>query len=128
MRTAVFPSAKPQENQPHVVFPGLLQDQVNNRGVEFALFRLELFPIDRDFQRVGVEIVNGRPDFGEQARPRARIVALRAKDEEGRAFHDQGVMPGFIHDMGKRIVAGLPRRSAHQRQENDKRDGSERTE
>jgi hypothetical protein len=33
---AVLPGAEPEEDQAHVVFPGPLDDQIDNRGVELA--------------------------------------------------------------------------------------------
>jgi len=61
-----------------------LRNGINDRRVEPARFRFELFPIDRDLQGVGVEIINRRPDLGQHPPPGAGVVALRPK-ESGKA-------------------------------------------
>ena len=107
MRAAIFPGAKPEQHQPHIMLARLLDDGVNHRRVELARFRLKLFPIDRDFERVGVKIFDGRPDFGQHRRPCTGIVALCAEDEERRTVHNQGMVSVFSHELRKRIVVGL---------------------
>ena len=121
MRAAIFPRTKPEEHQPHFVFARLLDDGVNDRRVELARFRFELFPIDRNLQRVRVEIINRRPDLGQHRRPAAGIVALRAENQKRCTVHNQRMTSVLRHQMRQRVVVGLRRRDSHAQtgQEND---------
>ena len=56
-----------------------------------------------------MQIINGRPDFGERARPRARIVGLRAQHEEGRAIHKQRVVSVLSDNLRHRVIGALAR-------------------
>ena len=89
---------------------GAREKLIHDRVVELARLRLELLPIDRDFEGVGLGRLDGRPDPGQHRRPGAGIVALRAEDQERRAVHDQRVTSVFTHQMRQEVlICSCPR-------------------
>ena len=94
---AVLPCAEPEQIQTDMVFARLGDDGVHHRVV--VLFRLwfELLPVDRDLERIGVEILDGRPYLRKHARPAARIMRLGPQHQVRRAIHHQSVAPILLH-------------------------------
>ena len=122
VRAAVFPCGEPQQDQPHLALPRLLDDQVDDRRVVLSRLGLELFPVDGDLERVGVQIVDGGPDLRQQDRPGAGVVALRPEDQEGRAVHEQGETAVLLDELWNRRLFRQPgsRQSGEGRSENEK--------
>ena len=54
MLAAVFPGAEPEQDQMNVMLARLRNDGVHLRVIELSRLWLELFPVDRSFERVGM--------------------------------------------------------------------------
>ncbi len=90
-RAVVLPGPEPQQRQPHVMLARLGDQGVEEAEVEMAFGRLDLAPGDGDQHRIGVDLLDRRPDLGQHGRPGAGIVHLGAQHQIGRAVHHQGV-------------------------------------
>ena len=69
----------------------LLQQRVDEGEVELSFDRFHLLPGDRHFERIRVERIDHRKHGLEHGRIVARIVGLRAEDQERLAIDDQGM-------------------------------------
>ncbi len=104
---AVLPGAEPEQNQVNVVLAGLGEDGVHRRVIELPLLGLELLPVDRRFERVGMEVFDGGPHLGERGRPVAGVVRLRAQHQKRRAVHQQCIASILLDQAGYRALRGL---------------------
>ena len=104
---AVLPCGEPEEDESFVVLSGLQQERIDEREVELVFLGFDLFPIDRDFQGVGVEVFDGLPELWQQGGPCARIVGLSAQHEEGFAVDEEGVAAVLFDKRGHLGIAGL---------------------
>ena len=101
---AVLPQAEPQQLQPHILPPRLLQKAVHQRKVELALLRLDALPVHRHNEAVHVAVSHSGPDGFVHIFKAAGggIVHLPGTQSHGRAVHDQcGVLP-HTADVWKR--------------------------
>ena len=115
VRVAVLPRGEPQQDQAQFMRASLGQERIDHAGIELPLLGLELLPVDRDFDRVRVHELHGRPHLRKHAGPAARVVHLRAQNEVRSAIHEQGVAPVFLHQARNRPLLHLGER--HQRSE-----------
>ncbi len=97
VRTAILPGREPEQDQADVVLAALVDESIHHRVIEHPGPRLELFPVDRHFNGVGVEGFDGRPDLRHHAWPRAGIVDLRPQDQKRRTVDQQGVASLLVH-------------------------------
>ena len=118
---AVLPGGKPQEHQTHLVLPRLLQQDIHQREIELPGLGLDLFPIDGDFERVGVEESDSLPDPRQHGRPRAGVVTLCSQHQKWLAVHDQGVPAVLTHEMGQRVPIGLGPGRTRERRDQSRR-------
>ena len=72
-----------------------------------VFLRFDLFPIDRDFQGVGVEVFDGQPELRQQGGPGARVVGLSAQHEEGFSVDEQGMAAVLFDEGGHGGITGL---------------------
>ena len=79
----------------------LLQHRIDPGKVELALDGLDLLPSYRDLERVRVELANDRPNVGQHGRIVAAVVGLCAKDQKGRAIHEERVLSGTFDQSGR---------------------------
>jgi len=86
VRVAVLPGAEPKQDQAQPVGASLSEQSVDDAVIELPLLGLDLLPVDRDLDCVGVQELHGRPNSWEHGGPTARVVHLRAQDEVGRAI------------------------------------------
>ncbi len=89
-----------------MVLARLVEQGVDPGEVEPALLRLDLLPGDRHFQRIGVQLVDRRPDHRQLCRRIAGIVGLRPQHQEGRAVDHQriaAVMTDKMWQVGRRL-------------------------
>ena len=54
MHVAVLPGAKPKQDHPKIVRSSAFDDLIHIREIEMALLRLELLPIHRSLDGVGM--------------------------------------------------------------------------
>jgi hypothetical protein len=97
----VFPGAEPKKYEMEMVFPCALDERVDIGEIEFALLRLELFPIDGSFDGVGVEGGQAVPNLRQFGRPGGRIVDLPSEDEKGLAVDEEGPATVFLDEPGR---------------------------
>ena len=107
MLTAVFPRAKPKQNQVNAMRAGLRENTVDLRVVELTLPGLELLPIDGNLQCIGVQVFNGGPHFWKCRRPVAGVVGLRAKHQKGRTVDHQGIASILLNNAWDRVLVHL---------------------
>ena len=73
---SVLPGAEPQQHQMHLVLPPFLEQRVNQRKIEHPRLRLDLLPVNRNFDGVGVQRLYRRPHLRQHARPGAGVMHL----------------------------------------------------
>jgi hypothetical protein len=95
---AVLPCAKPEQNKVNAMRAGLRENTVDLRVVELTLSGLELFPVDRDFECIGMQILDRGPHFWKHCRPVARVVGLRTKHQKWRTIDHQGIAAILVND------------------------------
>jgi antitoxin (DNA-binding transcriptional repressor) of toxin-antitoxin stability system len=91
--------------------------------VELSFDRFHLLPGDRHFERIRVERVDHRKHGLEHGRVVARVVGLRAEDNERLAIDDQGMAAGTAFDprqVRRRRTRGQSCRDERKRQPGEK--------
>ena len=105
--SVVLPRGEPQQHQPQFALARLRQQGVEEGEVERAFLGLDLFPGDRHHHRIGLEHVDRRPDLLQHRRVVARVVDLRAEDQERFAVDQQGVASVLGDQLGNRRFGGV---------------------
>ena len=102
LRVGVLPGAEPQQDQADIVVAApATSKRVDPGEIEAALDRLDLFPGDGDLDRVGVQLVDDRPDLGQHGRIVAAVVGLRAEDQERRPSTISACLPSRSDEVRK---------------------------
>ena len=104
---AVLPGAEPEQHQADMMLARLGEQGVDHGVVELALAGFELFPVDRHLDRIGMQVLDGRPDFGQHGGPGAGIIGLRAQHEERGIVDEEGEAPVFLHEARQRRLLHL---------------------
>ncbi len=109
---AVLPRPEPQQYQVQLVLSRLREQRVDGAVIVCALFRLELFPVHRDFHGVGMHILDGGPDFGQNLRPAAGIIDFRTEHQKGDVVDHQCIAAILPDQAGNwRVLDGRGCRS-----------------
>ena len=117
---AVLPSPEPGQDEPHFVFTGLLQQQVDHRKVILALFRLHLLPVERYLQRVGMHFFYHPPHTRQHLGPGGRVVRLPGQNHIRLSVHQQSMASVFRYQLGNGVFFLLRPQDAsgHQSRQN----------
>ena len=107
MVLAVFPGAEPQEHKAEVVLACLVDEEVHVAKVECPFRWLNLLPVDRCFDCVGVHGFGGAPGGGQGRRPGAGVVDLAAKQEERLSVDNKSEAIVALLKMGDIVGLGF---------------------
>ncbi len=98
VHVAVLPCAKPQKNDVEIVRASTVDYSVDVGEIELTWLTLELLPVNRGFDSVGMQSGHGLPHLRQFAGPGARVVNLPAEDEERLAINEEGVAAILLHE------------------------------
>ncbi len=99
VRTVVFPGGKPEQDEFEVMRVRFGEQRVEERKIELAFDRLDLFPGDGHRECIGPESTHRRPHFWQHGRPGARVVHLRAQHEVGRSVDHERAATIACHEL-----------------------------
>ena len=85
------------------------QQPVDRRKVELPGLLFNLIPVDRYFDRVGMQIFHGSPFFGMRG-PGAlqtQVLILDTQNQKWSIVHEQSEASVLLHHAGNRTLRGL---------------------
>jgi hypothetical protein len=85
----------------HIMAAGLRQQGIQETEIEHALLGLDLLPGDRNLDRIGVHLLDRRPDLGQHGGPVAGVVHLGPQHQIGGAVDHEREMTVTGDQMGR---------------------------
>src|SRR5271157_5917896 len=109
MLAAVLPRGKPEQYETNVMLASFPQKPVDRREVELPGLLFNPIPVDRYFDRVGMQVLHGSPIFWMQ-RPgalQAQVLILYTQYQEWSIVHEQSEASVFLQQPGNRTLRDL---------------------
>ena len=106
---AVLPRGEPEQYETNIMLASFPQEPVDRREVELPGLRFNLIPVDRYFDRVGMQVFHGSPVFG-MRRPgalQAQVLILNAQYQKWSIVHQQSESSFLLHQAGNRTLRDL---------------------
>src|SRR5208283_1512185 len=99
----------PEQYETNIMLASFGQEPVNRRKVELPGLLFNLIPVDRYFDRVGMQVFHGSPIFG-MRRPgtlQAQVLILYTQYQEWSILHKQSEASVLLHQAGNRTLPDL---------------------
>ena len=106
---AVLPRGEPEQYETNIMLASFGQEPVDRRKVELPGLLFNLIPVDRYFDRVGMQVFHGSPVFWVR-RPgtlQAQVLILYTQYQKWSIVHEQSEASVLLHQAGNRALGDL---------------------